>query len=78
MLSQSPPLVLPAWVPAEAWEGFVEMRGVSRAPFSAVAAQWILLKLDRLRNEGEDPGKVLDQSVMNGWRGVFAVKPRGY
>lgn len=68
---------LPDWIPAESWTAFVEMRKRLRAPITARAASLIVAKLDRLRQHGHDPGAVLDQSVMNGWRGVFELKEAG-
>jgi hypothetical protein len=33
-----------------------------------------LKRLDTLRAQGNDPAEVLDQSVLNGWKGIFPVK----
>ena len=34
-------------------------------------------RLDELRQQGNDPGAVLDQSVERGWKGVFPLKSNG-
>lgn len=67
---------LPFWVPAEAWISFVEMRKAmgQRGKLTANAAKLIINKLEELKNQGQDPRLVLEQSVMNNWKGVFPVK----
>ena len=66
----------PAWVDAEAWEAFEEMRAAKgrRVPFTDGARKRIVIDLQRLQALGNDPAEVLWQSVVNGWSGVFALK----
>lgn len=69
-------LALPEWMPAEEWSNFVELRrkmGKS-IPFTLAAAKGIVRDLGKLRDKGQDPAAVLQQSVNLGYRGVFAVK----
>jgi hypothetical protein len=67
--------MLPDWLDKEAWEGFCQMRrAMKRVPFTDRAQKLIIRELDTLKAQGYDPGAVLDQSVMNGWRGVFPVR----
>ncbi len=67
---------LPDWIDPKAWAGFVEMRKRKgqRAPFTDRAAELIIAKLGRLREDGQDPNAMLDQSTLNGWSGVFEVR----
>ena len=69
-----PKIDLPDWMPVEAWDGFVEMRRKSKKPLTDRAAQLIVKKLASLRDQGDDPGEVLDRSTVNGWQGVFPMK----
>lgn len=71
-----PDLELPDWMPAGPWSDFVEMRRAmgKSIPFTPAAAKGIVSEVAKLRDEGQDPAAVLDQSTRNGWRGVFAVK----
>lgn len=64
----------PDWVPAGAWSAFVDMRRKIRAPLTNRAAELAVGELDTLKAAGNAPAAVLDQSVMNSWRGLFAVK----
>lgn len=66
--------VAPEWVPKEEWRAFVEMRRKIRAPMTNHAAKLAVDELESLRAAGDDPGAVLSQSVLNSWRGLFAVK----
>jgi hypothetical protein len=67
--------VLPNWIPADAWAGYVEMRVSIKKPLKTERAINLAINtLERLQADGNDPGAVLDQSTMNGWQGLFAVR----
>ena len=69
--------VPPGWVPAEPWDAFVEMRRETGHKLTDRAKRLAIAELERLRDAGEDPGAVLDQSTLKAWRGLFAVtRPR--
>ncbi len=67
---------LPPWVPAAEWGDFVAMRKAKgkRAPFTDAAQAVILRELAKLREQGHDPGRVLQASIASGWSGVFPLK----
>jgi Helix-turn-helix domain len=66
---------VPNWIPLLPWQGFVQMRKqMPRVPFTDRAQRLAISDLEKLRNEGNDPAAVLDQSTKNGWRGLFAIK----
>lgn len=67
---------LPAWIPAEAWAGYVEMRKKKRAVMTPRAMELRIADLAKLRDAGQDVGAVLDQSTANGWTDVYPVKER--
>lgn len=68
---------IPDWIPKIEWDGFVEMRKRNRKPMTDRAVQLAVIKLDKLRGDGHDPGQVLDQSTANGYQGLFEVKHNG-
>jgi hypothetical protein len=65
---------LPDWLPHEAWEAWLEVRQKARAPNTGRALRLALNELSRLRDNGQDPQAVLDQSTTRGWRALFPVK----
>lgn len=65
---------LPACVPVGPWEAFVKMRKQSNRPFTDEARTLALERLEKLSQQGNDAGEVLNQSVLNGWQGVFPLK----
>lgn len=67
-------LVIPDWVPAEAWVGFIEMRKLAGKAPTDRAVQNIIAKLDRFRADGHDPGSVLDQSTNSNWLDIYPIK----
>ena len=69
---------LPAYIDAEAWAGFVEMRRAmpKSKPFTARAATLILYELQRIKDAGHDPNAALDQSTLHGWADVFVPKDK--
>ncbi len=70
---------LPDWMPAEPWANFVAMRRAKgkRSPFTVAAAKMVVAELGSLREQGHDAADVLNQSLINGWSGVFAIKSPG-
>jgi len=63
---------IPSYIDAETWQAFCDMRkGNKRAPFTDFAAKLILKELCKFHAEGFNPNESLEQSIMNGWRGVF-------
>lgn len=66
---------LPNWIPQDAWAGYVEMRVAIKKPLKTERAINLAINtLDRLRADGNDPAAVLDQSTLNSWQGLFAVR----
>ncbi len=67
---------LPDWLPKEPWASFQEMRRKIRAPLTGEAMRLAIGDLEKLRASGQDPGAVLNQSVMRSWRGLFPVEAK--
>jgi hypothetical protein len=67
---------LPEWVPVDNWNAFVEMRKRLHAPLTDRGKVLIFARLNTLRST-DDPGAVLDQSIMNSWKGVFPLSGNG-
>lgn len=67
---------LPAFIPADAWEAFVEMRKAKgkRAPFTDKACERMIKRLGELDAQGHDIEEALWQSVRNGWSDVYPPK----
>lgn len=76
-LPSLPPL--PNGVTAEQWADYAAMRSAmakadKRRTWTASTARKAIEKLNALAAAGNDPGAVLDQSVLNSWQGLFPVK----
>lgn len=67
---------LPDWVDRKAWDGFeaLRKRGGKRTALDDSSRALCVRKLESLRRAGHDPTEVLNQSVMNGYQGLFEVK----
>lgn len=65
---------IPEWLDAESWQAFLDMRKRIKKPMSLRAANVTIGGLQRLRDEGNDPGLVLDQSEYHNWQGIFPLK----
>lgn len=70
----NPVVPLPEWLKRETWDAFLEMRKTIKAKPTPRAVALILKELSDLKAAGDDPNKVLEQSIMNNWKGVFALK----
>ncbi len=67
-------IALPAYIDAEAWSGFVDMRKTIKKPLTTRAAKLILYELQRLKDAGHDPNAALDQSTNHCWADVYMPK----
>jgi hypothetical protein len=65
---------VPPWIPAGPWNGYLEMRKRAGKPPTPRAMELLLADLDRWRDDGHDPGDVLDNSTKNNWIGLFQPK----
>lgn len=66
--------IIPDWIPAEEWKGFIDMRKRIRKPMTDRAVQLAISTLEKLKSQGEDVAQVLNQSVMKSYTGLFPVK----
>jgi hypothetical protein len=72
---QIKPFVLPDWIPAEAWEGFVDGRRRKHGAPTVYGSNLLVKKLEKLKDQGHDPVEVLNQSTVCGYAGVFPIRP---
>ena len=68
-------VTLPSWLDLDSWESWVEYRKSIKAALSPKAATLCIAKLELLREQGSDPKRVIEQSIMSGkWTGLFPIK----
>ena len=65
---------LPDWMPLESWSDFLDYRKEIKSPMSTRAQEMAIKKLEKFKKSGDDPVEVLEQSMINGWKGLFQVK----
>lgn len=65
---------LPEWLNPTDWEDFKQHRKKIGNPLTDVAETRAINALEKMRAEGQDPAKVIDQSIVQGWKGLFPVK----
>jgi len=64
----------PHWLDLEIWDEFKKHRKKVKKPMTEFAEKKMLIKLGKLKDEGHDPNKLLEESLINGWQGVFEPK----
>lgn len=65
---------LPDWLPAEPWNGWLEMRRDKRKWPTPRAVELTVDKLTRWRAKGHDPGAILDAATENAWTTIYEPK----
>src|SRR3990167_2213515 len=65
---------LPDWINRDTWLAFIDMRMKMKVPLTEQAVKMMMTHLRRLKDDGDDPNLVLEQSILNNWRGVFPLK----
>jgi hypothetical protein len=66
-------LVLPVWLPQSSWDELCAYRGRS---FTDLAKRKAIKALESLRAEGYQPSDVIDNTIANGYKGLFAPPQR--
>lgn len=67
--------VLPDWIPADAWAGYVEMRSKKKnGAMTNRARDLKVAELLKFKDAGHDVGAILDKSTANGWTDVYEPK----
>lgn len=75
--TKTPRFALPDWIPKGAWSAFEEMRRAHGKPLKTDRArELIVAKLATLKDAGNDPAAVLEESTMNSWQSVYPLKAR--
>ncbi|MBU6956110.1 hypothetical protein, partial [Hahella sp. HN01] len=65
---------LPAWLSVASMEEFIRHRREIRKPLTPLALSKLIGKLETFRAQGHDVQSILDESIANGWQGVFEPK----
>lgn len=66
---------LPKVVNPETWTAYEEMRRKIRKPMTNAAKVLAIKKLEKIiKNTGNDPNDVIEQSILNSWQGLFPVR----
>lgn len=54
---------------------FIKMRKAIKKPLTTHGLELIINKLKKLSNNSKEQIKILDNSIMNNWQGIFPLKP---
>lgn len=65
---------LPDFVDKELWKDFMDMRTKKKVPNTDRAKMLLVNRLTEFNKLGQNPNKVIEESIMNGWTGVFPLK----
>lgn len=67
-------ILLPDWLPKQDWQDWLAMRKkIGKSPTDR-ALKLAIGELLKFKESGHDPGKILQQSIMNNWAGLFEIK----
>lgn len=65
---------IPDFISSELWSDFLDMRKTIKSPMTDKAQVLAFKQLDRFKMDGQDPIKIIEQSIMNSWKGLFEIK----
>jgi hypothetical protein len=70
-------VTLPIFVDKKLWEDWLEVRKKKKAPATQRALELSVKELEHFKETGQDPNKILEQSIMRGYVGLFELKENG-
>ena len=62
---------LPEWLPRETWNDWADHRKKIKSAMTPRAAELSIEKLAEYREQGFSPGRVINNALERGWRGLF-------
>ena len=69
---------LPNWLYPAVWREWFQYRTESKKPMKSMLTVTKAIKLlSQYRDAGDNPAEVINQSIANGWQGLFRVKAPG-
>lgn len=68
--------LLPDWIPKDTWFEFMKIRKKLKASDTDYAKKKLINQLERFKNNGYDVQVIIDNSILNGWKGVFEPKEK--
>jgi hypothetical protein len=68
-------VALPDWLDKIAWQNFVNFRKEIKKPLTHFACLLNIKRLQNFKERGQDVVKVIEQSIANGWQGLFDLRP---
>ncbi|EKM0362194.1 replication protein [Cronobacter turicensis] len=69
---------LPDWLDPAVWREWVQYRAENKKPIKSMLTVTKAIKLlSQFRDSGDNPAEVINQSIANGWQGLFRVKATG-
>jgi len=67
-------IALPEWLDQSLWNDYKEHRKNTKAKLTLKAEELAIKKLGKLRASGNDIRAVIEQSIENGWKGLFEIR----
>ncbi len=64
-------VTVPDWLDADLWAEFLAHRKTLKKPMTDYAQALAFKLLERIRAAGHDPRASIEQSIFNGWQGLF-------
>ena len=68
--------VIPEWLDKKLWDEFRQHRKDVKKRLTPLAEKKLILKLEKLIKDGHDPVEVINESIANGWTGLFEVRKK--
>ncbi|ELY2471058.1 replication protein [Cronobacter sakazakii] len=69
---------LPDWLDPAVWREWVQYRAENKKPIKSMLTVTKAIKLlSQFRDSGDNPAEVINQSIANGWQGLFRVRATG-
>jgi uncharacterized protein YdaU (DUF1376 family) len=65
---------IPEWLDIDAWKQFIEMRNKIKKPMTDTAKRMAISDLQKLKDQGQNIKRVLEQSVYKCWQSLYPVR----
>lgn len=66
---------IPEWLARDDWHRWIRYRREKRRQITSDGVDFQIKELTKLYEQGHDPTAVINQSIKQGWIGLFAIRP---
>lgn len=68
-------IAVPQWLPIPQWMNYLKFRTSKKLSVDVMAQEVLIKRLAELRDQGNDPRRIVEEAMVRGWKSFYPVEP---